>query len=278
MRVDTISEQLFFLTVKIETASSEGEGSGTGFIVNHKIGNKSGLFLVSNKHVVFDGERGWITFHAGKSGTPLLGQNVRGEVTDWSNSWIGHPDSDIDIAILPITSIIEHITKSRGQEVFFRAVQTELFVTNEMLAELSAIEDVTFVGYPNGIWDEVNLLPIARRGTTASPLHVDFSGRPEFIIDASVFRGSSGSPVFIFDQGSFSNRAGGIIAGDRLIFLGVITSVFCHTALSEITSVPIPTATMSVTEQSEMLDLGVVTKARTVSEAIDAFLSSKGLI
>lgn len=71
----------------------------------------------------------------------------------------------------------------------------------EQIKQMDAIEPITFIGYPNGIWDSTNLLPVARRGTTASPIEVDFEGSPRFLIDASVFGGSSGSPVFILNQG-----------------------------------------------------------------------------
>jgi hypothetical protein len=45
------------------------------------------------------------------------------------------------------------------------------------------------------------ILPISprffRRGMTATPPQLDYCGRPTFLIDASVFGGSSGSPVFL---------------------------------------------------------------------------------
>ena len=41
-------------------------------------------------------------------------------------------------------------------------------------------------------------MPILRRGTTATPIALNFEGRPEFLIDAAVYPGSSGSPVFVY--------------------------------------------------------------------------------
>jgi hypothetical protein len=78
---------------------------------------------------------------------------------------------------------------------------------------------VTFIGYPNGIWDSKNLLPVVMRGTTASPIEVDFEGTPRFLIDASVFGGSSGSPVFILNQGTYSMKDGGVAVGSRFTSL-----------------------------------------------------------
>ncbi|MFT3756084.1 MAG: hypothetical protein QM769_09065 [Pseudoxanthomonas sp.] len=72
--------------------------------------------------------------------------------------------------------------------------------TPQQVTKLDAAESVTFISYPNGVWDSKNLLPVARRGTTASPIEVDFEGTPRFLIDASVFGGSSGSPAFILNR------------------------------------------------------------------------------
>lgn len=64
------------------------------------------------------------------------------------------------------------------------------------------------IGYPNGLWDSQNNLPIIRRGITATSVKKDYNGKKEFLIDAAVFPGSSGSPVFIFNEGSYSVPGG----------------------------------------------------------------------
>lgn len=147
----------------------------------------------------------------------------------------------------------------------------------EKIMELDAIETVTFIGYPNGIWDSKNLVSVARRGTTASLLEVDFEDTPPFLIDASVFGGFSGSPVFILNQGSFPTKDVGLFAGSRLMFIGVVAAVFLRKQWNEIVSVPIPTASKPMVQNEEMIDLGVVLKARAVIETIEAFLKAKGI-
>lgn len=149
--------------------------------------------------------------------------------------------------------------------------------TSEQAAELDAVELVTFIGYPNGVWDSKNLLPIARRGTTASSIEVDFEGTPRFLIDASVFGGSSGSPVFILNNGSWAAKDGGLVAGTRFHFVGVIAAVFFRTHLNNIIAVPIPTQVQPMAQQQEMIDLGIVFKARTVVETIEAFLKARNV-
>lgn len=188
--------------------------------------------------------------------------------------WFGHPDPHVDIAICPMVPLLEFVKQQHGIDLFLRAVDTSMIPTEEQTRELDAIEPVTFIGYPNGVWDSKNLLPIARRGTTASPIEVDFEGTPRFLVDASVFGGSSGSPVFILNQGSFATKDGGFVVGSRFHFVGVIAAVFFRTQLNQIVPVPIPTQVQPMAQQQEMIDLGIVFKARTVVEAIEAFLKA----
>nr|WP_205687840.1 serine protease [Ciceribacter ferrooxidans] len=217
---------------------------------------------------------GRFSFLKQKDGLPSLGDGFSLNVgqDDWSSMWFGHPDPSIDIAICPFVPLLEFARQHHGVDLFFRAVDNHLIPTAQQTRELDAVESVTFIGYPNGVWDSKNLLPVARRGTTASPIEVDFEGTPRFLIDASVFGGSSGSPVFILNQGTYAMKAGGIAIGSRFHFVGVIAAVFFRTQLNQIIPVPIPTQTQPMAQQQEMIDLGIVFKARTVVEAIEAFL------
>lgn len=277
MQVKTIAEQLFFTTVRIDTiATNGGLGSGTGFFFAHKIGeDKQALFVVTNKHVINGMREGRFSFLKQKDGLPTLGDGFTLNIgqQDWANMWFGHPDPSVDIAICPLLPLIEFVKQQHGTDLFFRAVEDSMIPTQEQVAELDAMESVTFIGYPNGVWDSKNLLPVARRGTTASPIEVDFEGSPRFLIDASVFGGSSGSPVFILNQGSWATKSGGLVVGSRFHFVGVIAAVFFRTHLNQIISVPIPTQVQPMAQQQEMIDIGLVFKARTVVEAIEAFLN-----
>jgi len=113
---------------------------------------------------------------------------------------------------------------------------------------------------------------------TATPLAVAFEKTPRFLIDASVFGGSSGSPVFLLNQGMYCDKSGNTNIGSRCFFVGVIASVFFRRQYNQIVSVPIPTQTQPMAAQQEMIDLGIVFKARTVVEAVEAFLKAKNII
>jgi hypothetical protein len=235
MQVKTIAEQIFFTTIRIDTIGMNGgQGSGTGFFFGYKVGgDKQALFVVTNKHVINGMQEGRFSFLKQKGGLPTLGDGFTLNIgpQDWPNVWFGHPDPAIDIAICPLLPLVEFVKQQHGTDLFFRVVENSMIPTPQQVAELDAMESVTFIGYPNGVWDSKNLLPVARRGTTASPIEVDFEGTPRFLIDASVFGGSSGSPVFILNHGSWATKDGGLVVGSRFHFVGVIAAVFFRTCV-----------------------------------------------
>jgi hypothetical protein len=276
--VSSVAEQLFFTTVRIDTVHADGTtGSGTGFLFSHKRGNVSYPFVVSNKHAVMNMREGSLSFLQRDNAKPRLGTGFRLTIADWNQAWFGHPLAEVDIAICPLAPLESHIKQQNNVDIFYLFVGTDNIPTDEQIAKLDAIESVTFIGYPNGIWDSKNLLPVARRGTTASPIAVDFEESPRFIIDASVFGGSSGSPVFVLNQGMYSEKSGATVVGSRCFFVGVIAAVFFRTNLNQIISVPVPTNAQPMAIQQEMIDLGVCFKARTVVETINAFLSANNV-
>jgi hypothetical protein len=278
MQVESIAEQLFFTTVRVDTvADNGGSGSGTAFLFAFKKDDKEYPFVITNKHVVMGMRQGALTFQQRKDQAPNLGQGFQLRIDDWPQAWFGHPSPDIDIAICPFAPLEAHIKQQHKVDLFYRFVSNEMIPTAEQSEKLDAIEAVTFIGYPNGIWDSKNLLPVARKGMTASPISVDFENTPRFLIDASVFGGSSGSPVFLLNQGMYSDKTGGTIVGSRLLFVGVVAAVFYRTQLNEIISVPIPTQDQPMAKQQEMIDLGIVFKARTVIETIEAFMKEKNV-
>ena len=136
----------------------------------------------------------------------------------------------------------------------------ENMLTEETAKELSKMEDVTIVGYPDGIWDSYNNLPILRRGITATPICYDFENTPKFLIDAAIYGGSSGSPVFIFNQGSYSiNNA--LYAGSRMKLVGIVYAVAQHMITGEMKIIDIPTVNKPISIMQIPNNLGVVIKA-----------------
>lgn len=276
MEVTSIAEQLYFTTVRIETTRNSGDkGIGTGFLFNYKSGEKHYPFLVTNKHVISGAQKGVLTFLQGLDGKPLFGTGYRLNIESFERIWHGHANANIDVTITPLAPLVNHI-KNAGVDVYFRMIGSELIPSEDDLKHVDAIEEVVFIGYPIGIWDTKNLLPVVRKGISASPIAMDFRGEPQFLVDASIFPGSSGSPVFLYNPGMYADKSGGTVVGTRLRFLGIIASVFFHQDVNEIGIRSIPTVDIPVVVSKQMIDLGVVFKATTIREAVEVFLREKG--
>lgn len=252
-----------FTTLRVETDPHVG----TGFIVNHKWAEgREGPFLVTNKHVVQSSTAGRLTFtrkhDSGEGERPSIGLTAPITLSGGAWEWVAHPCSDIDVAVLPLAHAVSRLGDI-GKEVFYKGIPTTLIPTRELLEEFDAIEDILFVGYPSGIYDHANNLPIIRKGSTATHLAVDYEGKPIFLIDASVFQGSSGSPVLIYDNGVRRERNGKIMAGHRAFLLGVLGAAYFRETDGKLTFEKIPTALQPVIRTNQMIDLGVVYKANT---------------
>jgi len=268
MQISSPAEQLIFATVRIETLmAGGGTGVGTGFLYAIEVDEKeSALFLVTNKHVIDGARTGILTFTLSDGAAPLLGQHYSVRLENFANFFVHHELPDVDVALMPFFPILTLLSQ-RGVRIFFRSVPDKLIPTVEDIDELDAIEDVIFVGYPNGIWDVENNLPVVRRGITATPIGVDFRRAPQFLIDASVFPGSSGSPVFLFNNtGTFAKKGKGTVVGGRIMFLGLVASVFFREDTGRIEMTDVPTAVEPIPVVRQMIDLGVVFKATTVRE------------
>lgn len=289
MEPQSIAENLFFSTVRLETITPQGMCAGTAFFFHFvketiKKEKISSVFLVTNKHVIDRATRGLFFLHLrdgntplqGPGSKPLLGQTVSIEFQDFAAYWHGHPDPDVDIAVMRAVPVFQEVEETTGQKVFFRSIFNNLIPTSEELAKVDAIEEVIFIGYPNGIFDQKHFLPIARRGTTATPVQIDYDGKPRFLIDASVFGGSSGSPVLICNQGGFSVK-GGFAVGTRVHFLGVVSAVLFREEFNHLQFKPIPAVQIPGVKTKEMLDLGVVFKSSTVVETVVDFYTMNGI-
>lgn len=128
------------------------------------------------------------------------------------------------------------------------------------MSALSAIEDITMVRNPNGLWDEANNLPIVRKGITATPVGSDYFGKKEFLIDSAFYPGSSGSPVLLFNEGTY-REGKGIILGTRLLLLGILYAAPMRNVEGVITVTNIPRV-----YSPGMLNLGLVITAESLLE------------
>lgn len=247
-------------TIRIEVKTKDGIATGTGFFYQFEIDEAKIPVIVTNKHVIKDGVEGILIFSVSDNeGNIIEAKKHYLTITEFEKAWILHPDNNIDLCIMPIAQILEENLKQNINFVC-NVLRKEDIINDKEIKDLSKLEDVTIIGYPDGIWDSYNNLPILRRGITATPICYDFENTPKFLIDAAIYGGSSGSPVFIFNQGSYSiNNA--LYAGSRMKLVGIVYAVAQHMITGEMKIIDIPTVNKPISIMQIPNNLGVVIKA-----------------
>ena len=251
MDLSKFESQIFFSTIRITIPSVDGKSSsiGTGFLFNIPLRQegKTGIFLVSNKHVYGDPSRTIIlNFHKKKEGLdePELGSVVPVQIDNFSGHYYEHPDPNIDLACINVSAFA---VAEKG--VFSRYIHDGLIEKFD-LSKLNPGTEVSFVGYPDNRFDVTHNLPIMRKGYLATLPTVDFNGLKQIIIDAQVFPGSSGSPVFVVVDGYYH-------------LLGVVTQTMIKNA--ELQAIP----TNYVYSVQQTIGLGIVLKTELVKELLN---------
>lgn len=216
-----ILDSIRFSTTKLVVIKNSGEISiGTGFFFYlRKNENEIWPLLVTNRHLIEDWQIvNFNVLKADQKDEPLIGDSEEFLIRHSDGSWISHPR--MDLSVFPIHQIIDR-KQSSGVKLYFKYIPSELIPTKDNINMISSIEDILMIGYPDGMSDSKNNLPIVRRGITATDYKIDYEGEKEFLIDASIFKGSSGSPILICNIGSFNNADGELCLGNRIIFLGI---------------------------------------------------------
>ena len=134
------------------------------------------------------------------------------------------------------------------------------------LEKLDAFEDVIMIGYPNGIWDQINNKPIIRNGCTASHPKKDYNGKSEIMINIPSFPGSSGSPVFYKSYDGIRQDKNGLILSPHLKIrlLGILYAgpIFNLQGEVEMSS----NALTITTNSPSTMNLGLIIKAEKLKE------------
>ena len=217
----SIYEQLAFCTARIETEDFSGNSySGTGFFFMLNIKGQNVPLLVTNKHVVRGMKKGkFLCTVADENGNPDYSNHFVFNVeNEFERMWTFHPQDDVDLCALAIAPLVR-AASIQGKNLFYRTLEESFIPNSTTLKDLDAVEEVVMIGYPNGLWDQVNNMPIIRRGITATNVTLDYNGKKEFLIDAACFPGSSGSPVLICNVGGYTSKFGSLNWGKSRVFL-----------------------------------------------------------
>ncbi len=252
----TPEEKLLLSTVRIETDRC----AATGFFFGTQKGG--GDILVTSRHAIEGSSRGVLRIHsaAGKDQQTNVSPTFDVELENFESLWIRHPDPSIDLAALP-SQIIDDAAARIGRSAHWITIEPVMVPTAARLLELNAVEDVLMVGYPNGIWDQFNNMPIYCRGITASHPEMDFCGKPELLVDVSCFPGSSGSPVFVINAKGHCDNQGHARCGEpQNLLLGVASAVATIGSEGQIAALPASLTTRS--REEFVVHLTYVIKSR----------------
>ncbi len=267
------AEQLAHSTVRIECdLPGDQLGTGTGFFysLNRKEGQHIPV-IITNKHVIEGALKGRFILTLKVDGeNPKIGSNHGFEVHNFHALWKPHPDPTVDLCAMPMAPLFSAVQQI-GLEFFYITLDKSLIPSPAEIDDMLGMERIVMVGYPNGLWDSVNNLPIFRQGVLASDYKRDWNGKKEFLIDAACFPGSSGSPVMLLDIGSYQSKKGNFFGSSRVKLLGVLYAGPQHTVEGEIKIVTVPIQQKAVAVAAIPNNLGVVIKSERLLDFENLF-------
>ena len=260
MKPTTISEQMLYSTVRL-VASNDSIGTGFFFNFIFDEGETVVPVVITNKHVINYNQTEEVRFflHTKNADFP---DDEKLEISLKGN-WIFHPDQDLCFCF--VSPLLQQIKSQKQKDIFYIPITENLIFDNAQLEELSAIEDVVMVGYPRGLWDQKNNLPLFRKGITSSHPATDFNDTNVGAVDMACFPGSSGSPIFILNENGYTDKNGNsYLDGKRVIFLGILFQGPQFNARGELVIENIPTQQKVSAVTPLMINLGYYIKASEI--------------
>lgn len=220
MDINNITTQLMYTTVPMSSLRKNNDTVFcTGIILNIQQSDNSAIpLIVTCYHSLKDSVDGYFSLQIKKDGQPA-GEEVKVHFSaDFAEKFkLG----DLDLVAIPFAGVLNDFQR-KGTEIFFRGVDLGLFASQRTFGEFDSIEDVITFGYPNSIYDNIHVLPIARRSYTATPIWNNYKNEQGFLIDLPDSNGFEGSPVFIYNSGTVPTKDG-IMLGNRVLFVGIIS-------------------------------------------------------
>lgn len=268
LRPKSIPERLSFNTVRIESTMADGSKSfGTGFFYDHILNDGELMvpLVITNRHVIDGAIKGGFHVHLldAKSQEGPSGKFVKIEFSDFGSKWIGHPDPGVDLCAMLFQPIRDEHERN-GVRFYNAPLTSRQLPSPELLESLQPLCDIVMPGYPAGHWDRHNNMPLIRKGATATHPCLDYDGKATFVVDIAVIPGSSGSPVLLYNQGSYNDHNGLHLGGDRLALLGVLFQGLNQQLNGEVIIEKIPTEVKGTAKIITMAHLALVIKSSEI--------------
>jgi V8-like Glu-specific endopeptidase len=251
--------------------SANEKSCGTCFFFQAELGEGSTApLLITNRHVI-EGQSRAVIHLTIRSATDQTSPKevIAFNIHTLHEMAIYHPSPSVDLAAIAFAPIIK-ILKTGGKVAEYVTLGAGNIVSKEVLEECRAFEELTMIGYPNGIWDSHNNRPIMRRASSATPIFEDYNGQSKFLIDCACFPGSSGSPVFLFNEGAYATKKGAILGGTRVALVGILHAVFLHLTKGRVAEANVATMQQLEAQVTVPNSIGICIKASELHGLIDA--------
>jgi len=202
------------LTTPIEVTFSDGGTiSGSGFfyfVYGPDDGKQEGphwvsiqhIYVVTGKHVVQPKRLKDITEFR-YALRVSSGDHVDWHVMKLDRTELGHrlhicQKEQVDVAVVDVSDRITAETMAflteRAHILAFNGLSSLQFPGRSVL-QAQPGDDVIVIGYPKGIFDTFNKLPILKTGLLNTPIGMHFNGLDAFLLDFRYYDGSSGSLI-----------------------------------------------------------------------------------
>ncbi len=232
----------FFLDCVVAIGAPTVDGTnwiGTGFLVGRPLPEEGtsekiyNTFLVTNKHVLQNQQSIILRFNS-IQGTETRDYPIN-LFKDRSQTWVGHPSENIDVAVQFINPNV--LSQDSTRFSYFKLDETCMNTTEMLRSGVSEGDQLYVLGFPMGIVTHTSNYVIARGGVLSRIRDVLSNHQTNYIIDASVFPGNSGGPVVIRPEAISINGTQNI---DRAALIGVVKSYIPYkdVAISQQTGKP----------------------------------------
>lgn len=201
--IEGILNQLVHSTLQIIVEKQDGStSSGTSFLF---LFENNFPCLITNKHVVNLYKKVSVRFtKADENQNPLLGQFIPCDITKCLERAIPHPDKTVDLVAIPLEPILRVIEENHLQ-AFMYFYSFDSIPNADDWKWICPGKDVLIVGYPFGLSDRKNNLPVVRKGVIATAPTLNFDKDHGFLVDTFSSKGSSGSPIIAMRYGNRVN-------------------------------------------------------------------------
>lgn len=263
---NSVVEQLLYSTVRI----CGDTGTGTGFFFRCPINESLYVELIlTNKHVVNENKKLEFYFHEavnndGKNQPTNRSFSI--QIENYSKIWIPHPDTNVDLGALSFVQIRDHAKQKMEKDIFSILFDKNLIRDDDVLErEADVAEEILMIGYPVGLWDELNNFPIIRKGIAATHPALDFQDKSIGVVDIACFPGSSGSPIISYVSGAYYDKPSkSFKIGQKVILLGLLFGGPVHTSEEKIEIKEIPVQQVPITKSHQWIHLGYYVKAKEI--------------